>query len=118
MTYAVTPLLALWLLWYLYLIVIGLYRAKLQGRLGRTALFLGAPALIIGWLLDWLVNWTIAALWFWEFPKQPMELVTGRLSRYIAEPEYSFRKHCAAIICGHLLDVFDPSPYGHCKGVK
>jgi len=59
-----TSLGVLWALWYLYLIVMGLYRAKLMGTLTRSALVLGSPALVIGWLLDWLVNWTLASPFF------------------------------------------------------
>lgn len=103
----------LWLLWYLYLIVIGLYRAHLLGRLSWPAKVLGAPALLVGWVLDWLINWTVAALWFGEWPHKPLELVTGRLKRYLAGPPGRKQKH-ARSVCRHLLDPFDPNPGGHC----
>ena len=96
----------LWLLWYLYLIVMGLYRAKLMGTLTNSAKVLGAPALVVGWTLDWLINWTIAALFFRELPRSPLELVTQRLSRYIAGPP-CLNRHYAQVICLHLLDPFD-----------
>ena len=104
----------LWALWFLYLIVMSLYRAKLLGRLSTASKVLGAPALVLGWLLDWAINWTIAALWFREMPYAPMELVTGRLSRYIAG-EPGWRNKHARIICAHMLDPYDPNPGGHCQ---
>lgn len=101
-----TALAVLWALWYLYLIVMGLYRAKLMGTLTRSALVLGSPALVIGWLLDWLINFTVATIFFRELPRAPMELVTQRLSRYIAGPP-CLNRHYAQVICLHLLDPFD-----------
>jgi len=105
--------LALWSLWYLYLIVMSLYRARLMGRLSTNATVLGYPALMIGLAMDWLINWTVATIWFWELPKTPLELVTGRLQRYIAGPAGRKQKH-ARIVCSHFLDPFDPNPEGHC----
>jgi len=105
--------LALWALWYLYLIVMGLYRAHLLGRLSTPAKVLGFPALLVGYLLDWFINFTIAALWFGECPRSFGELVTDRLQRYMAGPPGRRQKH-ARSICSHLLDPFDPNPGGHC----
>ena len=113
MTAALIAIGSLWALWYLYLIVIGLYRAKLAGKLSAASKVLGAPALIIGFVLDWLINWTIASAFFRELPKAPFELVTGRLTRYMAGPDGS-NKRRAKLICEHLLDPFDPSG-NHCS---
>ncbi len=109
-----TPLLALWALWYLYIVVMGLYRAHLAGRLTPAAKVMGAPALVIGWTLDWLINMTIATLFFRELPRSAFELVTDRLTRYIAGPP-CLNRHYAQVICQHLLDAFDVNPEGHCK---
>lgn len=106
--------LALWALWYLYLIVMSLYRARLMGRLSTHAKVLGYPALMIGLALDWFMNCTVATVWFWEPPSTPLELVTGRLQRYMAGPAGRNQKH-ARIVCGHMLDPFDPNPGGHCS---
>jgi len=67
-------------LWLLYLLVMGLYRAKLQGRLSRVALVLGFPVYGIGYLLDIFVQVTIASVLFLELPKEG--LVTGRLTQH------------------------------------
>lgn len=110
---------SLWLLWACYVIVMGLRRAQLQGRLSLTAKVLGAPWLLLGIALDWLINWTIAAAFFREWPQGPKELVTQRLARYLKDEGQDYttriRKHRAGIICRHLLDVFDPNPQGHCQ---
>lgn len=42
----------LYTLWLLYVLVMGLYRAKLQKRLSRVALVLGFPVYALGYLLD------------------------------------------------------------------
>ena len=114
MTYALLTITALlWALWYLYLIVMGLYRAHLLGRLSTPAKFLGAPALLVGFVLDWLINVTIASIWFHELPHSMGELVTDRLQRYMAGPPGRKQRN-ARSICAHLLDPFDPNPNGHC----
>lgn len=99
--------------WYLYLIVMGLYRAHLANRLSRVAFVLALPALVIGFLVDWVANWSIAIVVFMEAPEAPEELVTDRLRRYINGPS-GWRKTRALAICEHLLDPFDPSG-SHCK---
>lgn len=104
---------SLWALWYFYLIVMGLYRANLAGNLSNASKVLGAPALVVGWTLDWAINWTVATVFFREFPCSAMEVVTTRLSRYIAGPP-CLNKHYAEVICQHILDPFDPTGK-HCK---
>lgn len=106
------PLIYLYGLWLLYVLVMGFYRAWLARRLTRTAFALALPALVIGYLVDWLANWTLAALWFRQWPQRPRELVTDRLSRYIATPA-GWRSVHAAWICTTLLDYFDPHDQ-HC----
>lgn len=107
-----SALLSIWTLWYFYIIVMGLYRAKLNGNLSKASLILGAPAIFIGVILDWIINFTIAILVFRELPKSKYELVTTRLSRYINGS--GWRKSWATNICHHILDVFDPTGT-HCK---
>ena len=90
----------------------GMYRAKLAGRLTGTSLVLAYPAIIIAVVVDWITNWTIAAVVFWELPKSAKELVTQRLTRYIAE-DTGWRNRAASWICRSLLDLFDPTD-NHC----
>lgn len=108
MTYVITLVLTLWVFWYLYLIVMGLYRAKLNGTLTWTAKILGAPALVIGFVLDVLVQYTIASLIWREWPRRGEHLVTDRMQRYLAHGSGS-RYVKAKWLCDHLLDPFDPT---------
>lgn len=100
-------LLSVWGLWYLYVLVMGFYRAKLAGKLTVVAFTLAMPAIFIGFLVDLLTNWSIASLWFREWPRRPLELVTDRLTRYQANGP-GWRHDNAAWICANLLDYFDP----------
>jgi len=93
--------------WLLYVLIMGFYRAWLAKRLTLVALILASPALVAGYLVDLLANWTLAALWFREWPRRPLELVTDRLTRYIATSSGWRRVH-ATWICATLLDYFDP----------
>lgn len=92
-------------LWLLYVLVMGLYRAKLQGRISRVALVLGFPVYALGYLLDVLVQLTIATVLFLELPREG--LVTGRLTRHIKRG-HGWRRALSVWICHHLLDPFDP----------
>ena len=105
----------IWLLvfWYLYILVMGLYRAFLQGRLKGIPLCLAGPALVTGYAVDLVSNWTLASLFFLEIPRAPLELVTHRLSRHIKDG-HGWRRSLARAVCNNLLDVFDPLG-SHCQ---
>ena len=92
-------------LWVFYVLVMGFYRAKLQGRLSRVAFVLGFPMYAIGYLLDVFVQMTVASVLFLELPREG--LVTGRLTRHIKRG-HGWRRDLARWICFHLLDPFDP----------
>lgn len=98
----------LWAFWYLYLIVMGLYRAKLNGTLTWSAKILGAPALLVGIIVDVVAQYTVATVVFREWPRAGEHLVTDRLQRYIAHGSGS-RFEKARWLCEHLLDPFDPT---------
>ena len=108
MTYALSLILFLWAFWYAYIIVMGLYRAKLNNRLSTPAKLLGAPALLIGYVMDVFAQYTLATLIFREWPRRGEHLVTDRLQRYMAYPQGS-RYIKARWICENLLDPFDPT---------
>lgn len=95
--------------WIGYLAVMSLYRAYLNGTLVGPAKYLGYATVAAFVLLDWLMNWTLATVYFWEFPKSWRELVTARLQRYRADgyPEGKKRK-TANFICP-ALNIFDPT---------
>lgn len=99
----------LYALFLCYIVVMGLYRAHLQKRLGRTLKVLGAPVLVLGAVLDVLVNWTLAVLVFLDLPREFM--LTVRLQRY--KRAGGWRGSWADWLCSKLLDPFDPSG-SHC----
>lgn len=114
---AIATLGYLWAFWLLYVLVMGLYRASLSGKLTRVAMVLASPVVILAIGVDLLANWTIAAMWFREWPPLAWgrpDLVTSRLSRYIDGPD-GWRKAHATWLCHNLLDAFDPSGV-HCHG--
>lgn len=110
MIFVVAALLFLWAFWYCYILVMGLYRAHLAGRLNRFTYALALPALLVGYAMDVLANLTIASVVFLEPPRE--WLVTNRLKRHI-ERGTGWRAAKANWICTHLLDFFDPSG-DHC----
>jgi hypothetical protein len=83
-----------------------LYRAKKEKKLTKVALVLGYPILIVGAILDFIVNISIFTLLFAELPKEL--LVTHRLTRHI-KTGTGYRYKMAKWICENLLDHFDPS---------
>src|SRR5262245_43995164 len=98
----IAPLLALlyvWGFWGLYVLVMGLYRAKLAGRLTGPALYLGYPFVGIGYAVDILANFTIATALFLDLPRET--LVTSRLKRYYAQgvAVVGWRYTLAVFIC-------------------
>lgn len=99
----------LYALFLAYVVVMGLYRAHLQKRLGRTLKVLGAPVLLLGALMDVLVNLTLACIVFLDLPREFM--LTVRLQRYMRGG--GWRRSWADWLCTKLLDPFDPSG-SHC----
>ena len=109
-----TPLIVLalspWLLWAMYVMVMGIYRAHLDKRLTTTTKILALPWVVVGYVLDVLVNVTVASLVFWEPPWEL--LLTSRLQRHI-DANHGWRHRRAQWICDRLLDPFDPTG-NHC----
>ena len=89
----------------------GLYRLHLKGDLNGLNKLLAYPVVIIGLLIDVIVNWTIAIVLFMDFPKE--YLVTQRLIRYKNTESLCWRGRMATYICDSILDVFDPRS-NHC----
>ena len=105
----------LYAFWLLYVLVMGLYRAHLAGRLGPLATALALPAVVLAYLVDLLANWTIAAAIFREWPRHPLELVTDRLGRYLVSQDgRSYQRRWAVWLCTTLLDPLDPTGQ-HCR---
>lgn len=106
MSYLLYTLAYLWLFWGLYVLVMGLYRAKLDGRLSKPLIFMGAPFILAAYLMDVLANLTIAWLIFWEIPRELT--VTNRLKRHLKQ-SIDWRFNVALALCTSLLDPLDPT---------
>lgn len=102
---ALYAVLSIYVLWLFYIAVMGLKRARDNGTISRTALYLGYPILFIGYLLDIFVQVFIASVIFLDIPRD--WTLTGRLKRYIAGPE-GWRETVAIWFCQYLLNAFDP----------
>ena len=106
MTYTIFAAAFLYGFWALYILVMGIYRAHLSGRLSKAGYVLGLPWVVFGYFVDIVAQYTIATLYFADLPRKGEHLVTDRLKRYSAGK--GWRKTKADWICTHLLDVFDP----------
>lgn len=102
-------ILYLWCFWALYVLVMGLYRAHLNHKLSKFIYFLAAPFLLLGLIVDFLANITLASIVFLDIPRE--WLVTARLKKYV--PKDNWRGKLARYICDNLLDIFDPTG-NHC----
>jgi hypothetical protein len=129
MTIAIYTLLVCWVFWHGYIHAMGLYRARLKGRLVGLPLVLSIPVVLVTFILDVILQFTVASLVFWEKPTGvgfetrkvkgvtvPWPVgdwfVTDRLRRYIAQGE-GWRFKVADVICYRLTDPFDPTG-AHC----
>lgn len=102
--------LSIYILWLFYLAVMILKQAKDNGIISKPALLLGTPVLIIGYIIDAIVNFTVMSVLFLE---PPFELtVTKRLCRHLESRGWKYK--IAFWFCSNLLDTFDPSGK-HCK---
>lgn len=111
MTYLLLIPAYLWAFWLAYILVMGLYRAHLNGRLTTLTYSLAMPVLVIGYVMDVIAQYTFATVFFLDLPARGEHLVTDRLKRYSAGS--GWRKSKADWICTNLLDVFDPTG-NHC----
>lgn len=100
----------LYVFWLAYVLVMGIYRAKLAHRLHGFVLLLSWPVVLVGLVLDILANLTLAMLIFLDLPRE--WLVTDRLQRYVAQ-KTGWRADFANWVCNNLLDPFDPTNQ-HC----
>jgi hypothetical protein len=92
-------------LWIFYLAVMNLKRAKDAGLLTKTAMALGYPVLIVGYVLDFWVNITVMTFLLMEFPRETT--VTARLKRH--NNQSSGWRKSVALWAEPLLDPYDPS---------
>jgi len=109
-TFIISIVAYIWLFWCAYVLVMGLYRAHLNGRLTGLNRIMAYPAVGVGYAMDIFANLVIAPIIFLDFPKE--FLVTARLKRYMSAGT-GWRYKVAEYVCNHVLDVFDPKG-DHC----
>lgn len=105
MTYLLLIPASVYLLWILYICVMGLQRARDDGSISRVALALGYPVLFVGLALDALVNVVVFSALMLEVPRELT--VTARLTRHIEHGE-GWRQKASLWFASTLLDAFDP----------
>ncbi len=91
--------------WVFYLAVMSLARAQRAGLLSKTALVMGTPVLIVGYLLDFLLNVLVMTPVLLELPRETT--VTARLKRHHKESD-GWRL-VVVLWFEPLLDPYDPS---------
>jgi len=103
--YIIYSMLGTWLLWVFYLAVMNLSRAREAGTLRKPAYIAGYPVLILGFILDFLVNIIVVSIVMLEFPKEVT--VTSRFKRL--KNKGGWRGKWAGWVATNILDPFDPS---------
>ena len=93
-------------LWVFYLAVMNLKRVKDAGKLGKVALALGMPVLLVGLVLDLLANVLVFTVLLLELPQETT--VTARLKRHKREST-GWRLRVTNWFASELLDHFDPT---------
>lgn len=97
-------LLSFYVLWVLYLAVMNLKRVKNLGLLKPVAVVLAVPILVLGFLLDVILNFVVMTVILLEIPRELT--VSERLKRH--NEKGGWRKKVAQLF-EPILDPFDPS---------
>lgn len=100
-----TVILALYCLWVLYLAVMNLKRVRDLGKLSNTAKVLGTPILVLGYLIDFLLNAVLMSILLLELPRELT--ISERLKRHNTS-SHGWKKSVSTWF-EPLLDPFDPS---------
>ena len=102
--YLLWAVLACYGLWVFYLAVMNLKRVRDNGGLSKWATRFAYPVLLVGYVLDVLVNWFVVTVLLLELPKETT--VTARLKRH-NRGSAGWRKAVVQFF-EPLLDPFDP----------
>ena len=105
MMYAAIIISCVYLLWVHYVAVMRLMQVRDAGHLTTAMKAIGYPALVVGLLLDLIVNTVVATLIFLEMPKE--WTVSARLTRH--SESTGWRQRVAIAIRSALLDNIDPN---------
>lgn len=84
--------------------------ARHKDALSKTQEIIFAPILVVGIILNFLLNTFVFTVTFLELPKEWQS--TQRMQRHVGFN--GWRGTQARFICGTLLDMFDPSG-SHCQ---
>jgi hypothetical protein len=103
--YAGTSFLGMYILWIFYLAVMGLKRARDAGLLSKTAKVLGTPVLVVGYLLDFVLNVFVMTIILLELPEETT--VSKRLKRH--NNDQGGWRLAVVRWFEPLLDPYDPS---------
>jgi len=98
--------------WAVYVLMMGMYRTVLAGRVSPILISLGGPLMAVAFLVDIVMQMTLATIVFMDRPRH--WLVTSRLTYYLHrppsdEPLHRYQTGLARWICHHLLDPLDPT---------
>lgn len=96
---------AFYLLWVLFLAAMNLAKARDAGRLSKTAIILGMPVIVVGYLLDFALNVTVMTIVLLELPQEIT--VSERLARH-NKTSTGWRLSIVRWF-EPLLDPYDPS---------
>ena len=94
-------------LWLHFLAVMAIQTARDRKTLTPWGLRFGYTVLIPGYLMDVLVQMTIATIAFVELPREPT--VSSRIKRLVASDDNNWRKTVAMWLRNHMLSPFDPT---------
>lgn len=106
MQYLFFSLLGFWLLWVLFLAVMSLDQARADGKLHGFALYAGYTVLVVGLVVDLLVQITVATVLWLEWPRELT--VSGRVAR-LCSIGTGWRQRLAMWFRATLLSPFDRS---------
>jgi hypothetical protein len=100
--------------WLVYILIMGLYRAHLAGRLPRNSVlfWVALPVVAVGYVMDVVLQYVVGTVMFADLPRGGEHLFTDRLNRYMRGHDH-WRRRWAEWICDHMLDPFDPKG-DHC----
>ncbi len=96
----------------LYVITMALYGVHLRGRMSWAGYLLGWPWVLVAYVADVTLQYTLASVVFRELPPRGEWTVSRRLSRWKRDDPLSRRGVWAAKTC-RFLSVFDPKG-DHC----
>lgn len=113
-------ILFLWVFAVLFIAAMGVYRLHLSGKLYErlasrlVTRWVCYPLVALAYLVDFVAQFTVASLFFWDWPPKGERLVTDRLQRYLNNERITSRRGSWAHHICTELDLFDPTG-DHCN---